>query len=119
MKIVKKKGVELLTMLGMVLFVSAFECEKIVEPPAGWSAGVVTDSLSGLPIDSAWVDLDSLPPFDTYTDSAGHYVRFMGTPDINKYLYSGKTGYKTKRSAPFEVFSDETTLVNFELNPSP
>ena len=116
---IKKLIISASLILVLVLYFTSFRCSKIVEPGAAFVAGTVTDSLSGLGIDSAWVDSDTIPPYDTYTDSTGYYVKFDGTPSINKFLYAGKVGYKTQKSQRYQTFEGNTTIVNFKLVPAP
>lgn len=105
--------------IALTLYFSSYRCSKIVEPEAAFVAGIVTDSLSGLAIDSAWVDNDTIPPYETYTDSTGHYVKFDGFPGIRRFVHAGKVGYLTKKSSEFQTYAGDTTIVNFQLVPMP
>ncbi len=102
-----------------ILCINSFQCSKIVEPEAAFVAGTVTDSLSGQGIDSAWIDNDTVPPYETYTDSTGYYVKFDGFPGIRRFVYAGKAGYITKKSQEYQTFEGDTTIVNFQLVPIP
>lgn len=76
--------------------------------------GMVTDSLTKVPIDSAWIDHDTLPPSWTYTDTSGKFHVFVGAPGRYRFLYCGKQGYVTKKKE-YETVSNPVATVNFEL----
>ena len=116
---IKKLIISASLMIILILYFISFRCSKIVEPAAAFVAGIVTDSLSGLAIDSAWVDNDTIQPYETYTDSTGHYVKFDGFPSIRRFVYAGKAGYLTKKSQEFRTSAGDTTIVNFQLVPNP
>jgi len=115
------KKIVIIISLGIVLifFNITFRCKKINHLPAAYVAGIVTDSLTGLGIDSAWVDIDTIPPHDAYTDSLGNYIVFDGGVGRGKFRYGGKNGYITKRSREYETLTYDTTIVNFQLVPTP
>lgn len=60
----------------------------------GAFSGIVVDSISQAPIDSAWVSLSNSPVEARYTDSTGSFtVPTLGRP---RRIYAGKVGYLTK-----------------------
>ena len=83
----------------------------------GLIAGTVTDSLNTFPIESAWVDVDTVSPYLAYTNSQGNYI--ISAPNIPAMmsLFCGRGGYKTKMSSPFVTIPGDTVVVNFELAP--
>jgi len=115
----KGRMVSLLALIMILLCAIACDNHKpIYEPPGGYIAGMVTDSISNIPIVSAIVSSDTI--FDTttdgLTDTLGHYVMFVGFPGINRLAYCWKEGYLVE-SKPYSVASNETTLVDFWLVP--
>ena len=91
--------VRLLTLLALVIVTS---CERgTVGHPLTYVEGTVTDSLSGLPLDSVavyWQDtlVDTITGWPRYTDSAGHFeVDFFGYRQ--GVFYFLKSGYKTQQ----------------------
>jgi hypothetical protein len=71
------------------------------EKPTGdvWRflTGVVRDSISGTPIDSAWIDInDTIAPFIAFSDTNGFYGMAFGTKRYGFKLYAGKEGYLTR-----------------------
>ena len=78
--------------------------------------GIVTDSFTKVPIDSAWIDHDTLPPYWTYTDTAGAFQVFVGAPGRHRFLYCGKQGYLSKKKE-YETVTNPVATVNFELVP--
>jgi hypothetical protein len=92
-------------------------CEKhdVSREHFGYVEGTVIDSLTRMPIDSAWITPDtSMTPI--YTDSSGHY-RFVEFAGNRLYLYCGKNEYVTKESGVYEIKWKETTIIDFELVP--
>ncbi len=60
-------------------------------------SGVVRDSVTGMPIDSAWIDInDTIAPFTTRTDTVGMYVIAFGTTRYSMQLFVGKEEYMIK-----------------------
>ncbi len=99
------------------LCLSLIHCSKSVDlDDVAYSfTGIVRDSATGLPIDSAWIrEGDSLSEFIAYTDSTGFY-RYM-SPHFNAHsvtAFCGKTGYETK-SVSFYLNIDKGNI-DFEL----
>ncbi|MFQ5868585.1 MAG: carboxypeptidase-like regulatory domain-containing protein [Candidatus Zixiibacteriota bacterium] len=114
----KTSFASLLLIVGLVVFLYlACRDDIMVEPGGAFLAGMVVDSLSSAPIESAWVSLvDSLydPSHDVVTDSTGYYVVFTGTPGIHRWAFCGKEGYVIQMKS-FSTAPDETTIVNFRL----
>ena len=114
----KASFVSLLFIVGLVLLLYlACHDDKMVEPQGVFLAGVVVDSLTLAPIESAWVSLgDSVyePLQDELTDSVGYYVTFTGAPGLHRWVFCGKQGYITQ-SKEFSTAPDETTFVDFKL----
>lgn len=72
-------------------------CEKSTDDVWRFLSGVVRDSLTGLPIDSAWIDInDTIAPFRTRSDTNGIYIMAFGTKRYGFKLYAGKEGYLTR-----------------------
>ncbi len=92
------------------------ENHNVIHEHVGFVEGTVIDSLTRLPIDSAWI---SGTPDTAYeplrlTDSLGYY--FQGQfPGSHVFLYCGKKWYVTKKSIEFEIKKNKTTRVDFEL----
>ena len=95
-----------LVFLFAVLFIptsaglSLLDCskEKVISniDPGYTIGGFVKDSISGMPIDSAWINIiDSIAPYRAYTDSIGYYetIVFLGGELV---VFSGKEGYYIK-----------------------
>ena len=114
-----------LVFLFAVLFIptsaglSLLDCskEKVISniDPGYTIGGFVKDIISGMPIDSAWIDIDdSTPPYRAYTDSIGYYetIVFLGGELV---VFSGKEGYYIKNT----TINLNTNLdsINFELLP--
>ena len=67
-----------------------------MEDPAITISGTVTDSMSGLPIDSAIIhDSDTISSAAFYSDSLGKYT-LGGMGYRNFRVFCRKTGYQTK-----------------------
>jgi hypothetical protein len=96
----------------------AIRCDGvIVEPPAGFLGGTVTDSVSNTPVAAAFVSPDTIfGSTDVLTDTLGSYVMLAGNPGINRTAYCWKEGYLIQ-SKRYAVASNETTLVDFQLVP--
>ncbi len=88
----------LLILLGIIfssLLITQCEHPEIIDP--FWSfGGVVTDSISGNPIESAWVSYDdTIVKPRVYSDSTGNYRHALfGDPHPIR-VFCGKTGYST------------------------
>jgi len=105
--------------IALVFLISCKDKVEKVEPPLCLVKGVVTDSLSRMPIDSAWLDRETggLTPYRTYTDSLGRYmVGSVEWPGKQRYLLCGKQDYLTQKKW-FIATSPDTAIVNFELVP--
>jgi len=88
-------------------------CSTNLVDESHFCRGIVTDSATGVPIDSAWIDVvDTLPPYPFYSDSAGHYrAQFFGKQWIN--IYCGKEGYFIGRK---RLYNDrEYDNIDFKL----
>ena len=84
--------------------------------PLNGVRGAVIDSLTRVPIDSAWVDTDTLALHEVYTDSLGNYRIPVGYPG-RYFIYCGKDGYATKKKEVTFTGYGITAEVNFELVP--
>jgi len=104
----------------MIVCINQIGCEKhhVNGEVFGHVEGTVIDSLTRLPIDSAWISVDPDTSFGpiTFTDSTGHY--YIGQFPGNYVFYCGKKWYLTKASKEFEIKKNKTTQVNFELVPT-
>jgi hypothetical protein len=85
--------------------------------------GFVLDSLTNLPIDSAKIFLGSKPDssfslFETYTNSNGQYLFFLGngTNGSGLLVVAEKGGYQ-KQKKSFSTALLDTATVNFKLSP--
>ena len=86
--------------------------------------GTVLDSLTSLPIDSVKIstglksDTSSLV-FQTYTDSNGQYLFFVGTGTNSSGLVviADKSSYQ-KQKKEFSTALVDTAIVNFKLLPN-
>lgn len=102
--------------IGVCLSLVGCEKGKVSYEHFGRVEGTVIDSLTRLPIDSAWISVTpdtSVKPI-TYTDSSGHY-RFTDFSGKYRFHYCGKNGYVTKKSRVYEIKWKETTIIDFEL----
>jgi hypothetical protein len=80
-----------------------------------WVRGVISDSVTQSPIDSAWVALgDSEQARRFYSDSAGRYA--IEVPVMSARIFAGKVGYRT-REVTFRMLNSDRTGVNIELAP--
>ncbi|HKZ22287.1 MAG TPA: carboxypeptidase-like regulatory domain-containing protein [candidate division Zixibacteria bacterium] len=105
--------------IGFYVYLLTLGCSNPAsdQGPLGFIAGRVTDSLTSFPIESAWVDVDTVSPYFAYTNSQGNYI--ISAPNIPAMmsLFCGRGGYKTKMSSPFVTIPGDTVVVNFELAP--
>jgi hypothetical protein len=101
--------------IGVCLSLIGCESRKVVEY-VGFVEGTVTDSLTRLPIDSAWISGTSDTSYTpiTYTDSSGHY-KIAEFPGRYRFIFCGKDGYVTKKSREYKTHKNKTTRVDFEL----
>jgi hypothetical protein len=76
--------------------------------------GTVIDSLTRVPIDSAWVDMDTLALHEVYTDSLGNYRMPVGYRG-KYFIYCGKNAYVTKKKEITFTGNGITAEMNFEL----
>lgn len=92
-------------------------CSKVSTDSAccGYIAGTVTDSLTGSPIDSAWVDVDTILPPNAYSNNDGKYVISAPSIPAEMFLFCGKIGYETKKSPSIITNPRDTVIVNFQL----
>jgi len=101
-------------------YLSLIGCEKgkVSHEVIGYVEGTVIDSLTRLPIDSAWIRIspDTLNPPNTYTNSAGYYF-FVRVTGMHRFHYCGKSGYITKKTEEYQIRIHKTTKVNIELVP--
>ncbi|NIN00947.1 MAG: hypothetical protein GTO24_23535 [candidate division Zixibacteria bacterium] len=110
-----------LFVVSLGIYVGLINCSegtKVVEY-TGNVEGFVIDSLTRLPIDSAWIgiDPDTLNPPITYTDSTGYYF-FTWFTGIHRSHFCGKSGYITKKTGEYRVRKDQTTRADLtELAP--
>jgi hypothetical protein len=106
--------------LALLLLVCAsfFGSCGIVDPGVTIS-GVVTDSTSGLPIDSAVLQADdTINSHPFYSDTLGRYTLFAGLGYRTFQVFCRKTGYQTKSRAVQSSKGNVTIRdVNFQLVP--
>jgi len=115
------KGSLCIFLIIMVLCFNQIGCEKhnVIHEHVGFVEGTVIDSLTRLPIDSAWISRTPDTTFEPLilSDSLGYY--FKGQfPGMNVFFYCGKKGYVTRESKEFEIRENKTTIVDFELVPT-
>jgi hypothetical protein len=113
---IARLALAIVLLLGFALFVSS--CDHVVKTDGGGTSvsGVITDSLTKAPIARAWFGesaTDTIHFSRIYADSTGRYswVSFGG---INRQVYAGKTGYKTK-SRTLPGISGTMRNIDFEL----
>ncbi len=85
--------------IGLGLLDCSEEKDISITDPVYTISGFVKDSISGMPIDSAWINInDSTPPYQAYTDSMGYYETsvFLGGQTT---IFGGKDGYYIKDTA--------------------
>lgn len=108
---------QILLFIVVVICVLWSACDDtIVEPPINVVKGTVIDSLTRIPIDSAWVDNDTLAPRRAYTDTFGNYSFPIGYKG-KKTVYCGKEGYTTTMKEVTFTGNGITAVINFELVP--
>jgi hypothetical protein len=100
-----------------LVFSSMATCskDKIVETAPGKVYGVVTDSITSAPIESAAIypyDIGSAPK---YTDSTGYYALPL-MPANNVIIFCLKGGY-VEKSSRCNITSSESTRVDFQIAP--
>jgi hypothetical protein len=115
MKAVKHEKPTLLPIL-VILALTLGACGKTTDSgDSYWVGGVISDSVTQSPIDSAWVALsDSEEARKLYSDSAGRYA--IEVPVMSARIFAGKVGYQTKRIT-FRMLNSDRTGVNIELAP--
>jgi hypothetical protein len=75
--------------------------------------GTVTDSVSGLALESVAISLNDTVSIDTYTDSAGRYEYVEGGTSAT--VYAMKEGYRTK--SKFTGSHPAVDTLDFQLAP--
>jgi hypothetical protein len=106
---------QILLFIVVVICVLWSACDDtIVEPPINVVKGTVTDSLTRVPIDSAWIDNDTILPHRVYSDSLGYYYFPIGYKG-KKSVYCGKDGYITKNKEIIFSGNGMTATMDFEL----
>jgi hypothetical protein len=108
----------LLVLCGICLNLTTCEKDRVVHEVVGYVEGTVIDSVTRLPIDSAWISQTADTTYEPLrlTDSLGYY--FVGRfPGKHFVFYCGKRGFVTKTSKEFEIKKNQTTRVDFELVP--
>jgi protocatechuate 3,4-dioxygenase beta subunit len=85
----------------------------------GTVSGTVTSASSGLPIAGATVEvnIDGVVLYSTLTDPSGQYL-IAGVPPGSYIIHAHATNYQTGILGA-NVQSDQTTTVNFSLQPNP
>jgi hypothetical protein len=108
----------LMIIVGICLSLVGCEKHDVSHDVVGYVEGIVIDSLTRQPIDSAWISQTPDTTFEPLilTDSSGYYF-IAQFPGIHQMFYSGKKGYVTKKSKEFEIKVNKTTRVDFELMP--
>ncbi|MCX6832377.1 MAG: hypothetical protein NT028_09655 [candidate division Zixibacteria bacterium] len=118
MKIMKSRLLPILAVfaLTMIVALTLGACGKTTDGEGShWVQGVISDSLTKLPIDCAWVvHQDTIEATRFYSNSLGHYQ--IGVPVNCGSIFAGKAGYRTKEIKLGTVNSDRTG-VNIELAP--
>ena len=109
------KRIIIIVPVALLLWIS---CEDtMVEPTPNVVRGIVIDSLTRIPLDSAWVDSrDTLAPHMAYADSLGNYSTVVGYAG-NYIVYCGKDGYVTQNKKVTFTGKGITAVINFELVP--
>ncbi|MGB3094251.1 MAG: hypothetical protein WBC42_13655 [Candidatus Zixiibacteriota bacterium] len=91
--------------------------DKSIEPTVHVVKGTFLDSLTRIPLDSGWVDTDTLAPHREYTDSLGNYQMPVGYGERYR-VYSGRKGYVTAERETAFSGNVKTAVVDFELVPA-
>ena len=104
--------------IAVLFWMSCKDKIEKVEPPLCTVRGMVIDTLTRAPIENAWIDRDSFPPYRTYADTLGNYsLSFTEWPGKQRFLLCGKDGYITKKEYYISKDPPNTAIVNFELVP--
>jgi hypothetical protein len=111
----KMRGILLFVVLVICVLWSACDNTK-VDPPINVVKGTVIDSLTRVPIDSAWIDNDTILPHREYSDSLGYYYLPIGYKG-KKSVYCGKDGYTIKNKEVIFTENGITAVIDFELVP--
>jgi hypothetical protein len=121
MKTVRHEKSRLLSLLAvfaltMTVALTLGACGKTTDSgDSYWVSGVISDSVTQSPIDSAWVALwDSEEARKLYSDSAGRYA--IEVPVMSAKIFAGKVGYQTKQ-VTFRMLNSDRTGVNIVLAP--
>jgi hypothetical protein len=113
----KSIRVALILLITAVIVSAMVTCskDKVVETLPGIVFGIVTDSLSAAPIESAAIypyDIGSAPK---YTDSTGYYaLPLMPVTVVNLLCLKGGYVEKTRQGT---VIASESTRVDFQIVP--
>jgi hypothetical protein len=79
--------------------------------------GKAIDSITDLPIDSAWISIDdTIPPYLFYSDSGGIYCATKGFGIQSVKAYCGKNGYRTKDTSLY--LDKNLENIDFRLVPN-
>ncbi len=106
------------SIVAALIIVSLFNCSDkkiITETPPGILFGIVTDSVTSAPIESAAVYPYNINSVPKYTDSTGYYA-FPLTPVNGVNVTCLKPGYIGKSSL-CNIVSAESTRVDFQIAP--
>lgn len=113
---VKNIIVILILLVLLVLLLSACDKEVVIGHKTLSFSGFVTDSITGMPVDSAIISLnDSINGAIWFTDSSGYYIG-VGFPGSQiQTFYVQKTSYDTQSRNI--VLNRNLTNINFKMIP--
>ena len=111
-------GAKWVPLLATIL-VLAFTCcddNVIIEYPLGILQGIVIDSISSEPLESALVSFADTSRITAWSDSAGHYICAPAISAVDESVFCVKEGY-LRQVKTCNIRSGETTTVDFRLIP--
>ncbi len=113
---IKNKVVILIFFVHLVLLLNACDKGAIIGHKTYSFSGFVTDSITGLPIDSAIIALnDSINGAFWFTDSTGYYIGVSIRGSRIQTFYVQKTGYDTQQQDI--VLNRNLTNINLKMIP--
>jgi hypothetical protein len=106
---------------GLTLMSAYYGCNSTstVAYPPGIINGIVLDSITLLPIDSATISTD-ISGFGAYTDTGGHFrISYENMPSsgVNLIVIADKNGYVSRKSYIW-LLSNDSVYVRLLLLPS-
>ena len=113
---IKNKVVILIFFVHLVLLLSACDKEAIIGHKTYSFSGLVTDSITRMPVDSARISVDdSITGTFWFTNSSGYYIGVSIRGSQIQTLYVQKTSYDTQ-SRNIDL-DRNLTNINFKMIP--